>query len=1019
MKTAMISRVLMLGLALAWFGQSLFAETMRPFVELPNREFPASPARGFSLFGGSAMIGSEGELHMPASAGAKLLYDTASFETGSMATELFLTKGEQGNAAFVVQVREPGIGADAFRGMEIGLYADERRVMFGLHRHNFEQLHSVSCDIPLDRWFDFRVDFDRTDYRVSIDGLEVAVLTDPQARLSDGKVGFRPWQRNMKIRNFRLRPQGEAERQIPFIAAEPTVRPWPESLQSLEHLPPIALVTHYPMTAPPAVGQDFAASQPRKWGCGIRVIAPAHPDGEVKTIFSDPYGCIYDMNRSFDGRTLYFSYRREREKFWHIWQIGIDGAGLTQLTAGDCHDFAPCETPDGRIVFVSSRRFGHTVCQPGPASNLFLMNADGSGIRCVSMNTLSDFSPQILPDGRVLFTRWEYIDRDLTYRQSLWTQTPDGASYRLYFGNTIRDVGTFWQARPLPGDSSRVVATFAPHHGYPHGMIGLIDRSHGVEGPKNTGFRYVTNEVPSVQDRFLEWAYRDPFPLSDELFLCAYGSGGQFVHTPENGGNDENKYRVYLLNLRGEKRLLYEDREMSCYYPIALGPWEKPPILAAPYDVQTPYAINADIESTSQMTGTVFLADVYKGIENLVPRGSVKSLRIMEQVRKSEELVNRAFDQSPVMSYATYYAKRHWGEVPVEADGSAYFRVPALREIYFQILDAEGRELHRMTSAVQVMPGENVSCVGCHESRDSAPPDQRTLPTALARPAQTPVVPRWYLERERPNPLPDAAVFDYPSVVQPVLDRYCVECHDGTNAGGGYDLTGDKTRYFSMSYDNLLGKSKSYRQHDMETGEMLPEEAAKGKPLVHFYWLLWTPTAIHMPYQSGCYASRLPDFLTKEHCGRDIPLEDRQRIYLWIDANVPYYATYAHSRPQSPGRRDLWTDVETGRLSRWFEEGFHEVYRRRCDECHGAITDTTNWEGKHAWINLSRPERSAALTAHLNAAHGGRGIAPTLFETTNDADYRKMLQAIETGRQLFLQTPTADVPGFARGKEEP
>jgi len=997
---------------------------MLPFAALRNLEHPPSPVQGFSLYGGSAVVhqtvdgqSNEGpsELLMAAGAGDKLLYDGAILESGSMAAELFLKKGEQGNFAFVTQVREPGVGADVFYGMEIGLFADEQRLMLGLHRNNFEQLRSVRCEVPLDRWFDFRVDFNRTDYRVSIDGKEVAVLTDPQARLTEGKVGFRPWQRSVRIRNFRLRETGETtERRIAFNEAKPVIRPWPESLRSLDDLPPIALVTHYPMTAPPAVGQDFAAAQPRRWGCSIRVIDPANPETEVRTIFSDPQGCIYDMNRSFDGQTLYFSYRREGEKYWRLWKIGIDGTGLTQLTIGDWHDFAPCEMPDGRVVFVSSRRFGYTVCQPGPSSNLFLMNADGSGIRCVSMNTLSDFSPQMMPDGRVLFTRWEYIDRDLTYRQSLWTQTPDGRSYRLFFGNTIRDVGTFWQARPIPGSTSQVLATFAPHHGYPHGMIGLIDRAFGVEGPKNTGFRYITHDVPSVQDRFLEWSYRDPFPLSENLFLCSFGSGGRFVFTPENGGNNENKFRIYLLNTDGEKRLLYEDRAMSCYYPIPLGPQETPPVLAATY--------HADLDETEaiEATGTVFLTDVYRGMEAWIPRGTVKSLRIMEQVRKTEELVNRAYDQSPVMSYATYYAKRHWGEVPIEEDGSAYFRVPALREIYFQILDDEGRELHRMTSAIQVMPGENVGCVGCHESRDSTPPSALgRMPIALSKPPREPVIPQWYLERQRPNPLPDAAVFDYPSVVQPVLDRYCVACHQGTNPQGGYDLTGDKTRYFSMSYDNLLGKSQSYRQHDMDTGDMLPQEAAKGKPLVHFYWLLWTPTGIHQPYQSGCYASRLPDYLTKEHCGEDIPLEDRQKIYLWMDANVPYYSTYSHSRPASSGRRDLFTDVETGRFSAWFAQGFNEVYRRRCEECHGNMTDTTNWNGKFAWINLTRPEYSAALTAHLPSEQGGRGIAPLQFDSPNDADYRTMSQAMETGRQLFLKTPTADRPGFARQKEEP
>ena len=996
-------------------GQCLSAETMQPFTALQNKQYPPSPVQRFSQYGGSAVLDANGELFMPASAGGKLLYDEAVLESGSMAAEVFLKKGDQGNAAFIVKVREPGIGADAFHGMEIGLFADEQRLILGLHRNNFEQLRSVQCDIPLDRWFDLRVDFGRTEYRVSIDGNEVAVLTDPQARLTAGKVGFRPWQRNVHIRNFRLRKADETiERGIDFVEAEPTIQPWPETLRSLDDLPPIALVTHYPFTPPPAVGQDFAVAQPRIWGCSIRIIDPANPEKEVKTIFSDSRGCIYDMNRSFDGQTLYFSFRREGEKYWRIWKIGTDGTGLTQMTDGDWHDFAPCETPDGRIVFVSSRRFGYTVCQPGPSSNLFVMNTDGSGIRCVSMNTLSDFSPQILPDGRVLFTRWEYVDRDLTYRQSLWTQTPDGTAYRLFFGNTIRDVGTFWQARPIPASTSQVLATFAPHHGYPHGMIGLIDRSFGVEGEKNTGFRYITNDVPVVGDRFLEWAYRDPFPLSENLFLCSFGSGGQFVYTPDNGGNNENKFRVYLLNADGEKRMLYEDCEMSCYYPIPLGQQETPPVIAAGLDTET------GLPGALQQTGTVFLTDVYEGIEAVIPRGAVKSLRIMEQVRKSEELVNRAYDQSPVMSYGTYYAKRHWGEVPVEADGSAYFTVPALREIYFQILDGEGRELHRMTSAIQVMPGETVSCAGCHESRDSTPPVMSAgLPVALSKPPQVPVIPQWYLQRERSNPLPDVAVFDYPSVVQPVLDQYCVECHNGANAQGGYDLTGDKTRYFSMSYDNLLGKSRSYRQHDMDTGDLLPDEVAKGKPLVHFYWLLWTPTTIHRPFQSGCYASRLPDYLTKEHCGYDIPLEDRQKIYLWIDANVPYYATYAHSRPRSPGRRDLFTDTETGRFSAWFEQGFNEVYRRRCTECHGNMTDTISWDGRFAWVNFSRPQSSAALTAHLNAEHGGRGIAPLLFDSHDDADYQKMLRAIEMGRQLFLKNPTADMPGFANAKEEP
>ena len=761
-------------------------------------------------------------------------------------------------------------------------------------------------------------------------------------------------------------------------------RSWPESL-SIEHLPRVACITRQELSRPPAAGQDLWASQPRGPGCSIRIFDPSRPGSPAATVFQDPGGCIYDMNISFDARTLLFSYRRQGEGYWHLWRIGVDGSGLRQLTDGAYHDVSPCQLPDGDIVFVSTRRFGYTLCQPGPASNLHCMAADGSNIRCVSMNTLSDFSPQMLPDGRVLFTRWEYVDRDLTFRQSLWTQYPDGTAYQLYFGNTIRDVATFWQARPLPGRNDRAVATFAPHHGYPHGAIGVIDRAAGPEGPQGKGFLYITREFPHIGDSQNEWSYRDPFPLDDRTFLCSYGGGGRF--------------RIYLLDSSGRKRRLYEDPQAGCYFPLALRPVAAPP--------QIPPRIAQAAGDAAR--GECLLVDVYRGLEPAVARGRVKYLRIMEQVRKTADLHARAYDQSPVMSYGTYYAKRCWGEVPVESDGSARFLVPALREVYFQALDAEKRELQRMTSGVQVMPGEQVSCIGCHESRQSAPPAATAMPLALQRPSVS------------PTPIdacPDGIV-DFPTVVQPVLDTYCVRCHAGGDPAGGYSLTGHKTRYFNMAYDNLLGRSRSYRQHNMESGEMLPAEAAKGKPLVHFYWLLHTPTAVNQPFWTGCYASRLPDYLSAKHCEQEMPAAARRRIYLWIDANVPYYGTYAHSRPQSPGQRDLWTDPLTGKLAPWFEHDFLGVYDRRCAECHGHLKGTVDWEGRYAWIDLGRPEESPALTAHLSKAAGGRGIdrplqgkTPPPFADTNDVDYASMLRAIRLGQALALQTPEADMPGF-------
>ena len=917
----------------------------------------------FTAYGGSWQV-KEGVLSVSADAGAKLVADAPAFAAGAVGVELLLPEAGGGNAGLIVKVSEPGVGADRFNGYEISLDANRQMLRLGRHRQNFELIRDVPCAVPVDRWIPLVVKLGETTLEIFVGGKSALTFEDREHPLAVGQVGFRPWQRRAQFRNFWISTGGQ-RRELPFVTAQPVAL-------VASNLPPIAFVVRHPLSAPPAVGQDLWAAQPRAPGCGLRIY-----DGKTtKHIFDDPTGCIYDLNVSFDAQTLFFSYRRQNEKYWHIWRINTDGSGLKQLTDGPYYDVSPCLLPNGELVFVSTRRFGYTLCQPGPAANLHVMAADGGHIRCVSMNTLSDFTPQLLPDGRVLFSRWEYIDRDLTFRQSLWTQYPDGTAYQLYFGNTIRDVGSFLQARPLPGCSDKVVATFAPHHGFPHGAIGLIDRNFGPEGPKGKGFVYLTKEFDPIGDTRHEWSYRDPFPLSERLFLCSYGG-------------EDNRYRICLLDVHGNRKMVCDDPVLHCFFPIPLQPVPVPPVIAA--------------RTGGGETGTFLLADVYRGLEPAIQRGRVKFLRVMEQVRKTEDLRARAYDQSPVMSYGTYYAKRCWGIVPVEADGSAHFVAPALREIYFQALDAEGRELQRMTSAAQLMPGEKVSCTGCHEPRQSSP-----IPCApLAA-------------RQPPHELAGfTGLVDFPTLVQPVLDRHCVTCHSGANPRGGYDFSGDKTRYFSMAYDNLLGRSRAYRQHDMATGEILPEEKAKGKPLVHFFWLLRTPTAVNAPLLTGSCASRLTDIIESKHSGQALPLEERQRIYLWMDANVPYYGTYAHGHPNSSGRRDRWSDAATGQLAPWFAQDFSRVFDRRCASCHGKLEGTLDWTGRYAWINLSTPSNSPALTAHLAKAASGRGVGKFSFASTADADWQTMLKAIEAGKQTMLATPEADMPGFPHARPEP
>jgi len=945
--------------------------------------------KGFVVHGGDWTV-RDGVLGVAGGAGPKLVAADGGFADGGAGVEVFFADRRAGNAGLILHVREAGVGADAFVGYEIALDPSRGMLRLGKHKHDFTLLRDAKANVPVGRWIRLAARIEGRRIEVDVDGVKMLRFEDAEDPLPAGAVGLRPWQRPARFRNLWVRAAGR-KRSLPFVQTV-LADPLEDPKLPVASLPPIALITRHPLSRPNAIACDIWQSRPRRGGCSIRVLDPARPGEPARTIFQDDDGCIYDMNVSYDARTLYFSFRDGGEAHWHIWRIGTDGTGRTQLTRGPYYDISPLLLPDGDILFVSTRRGGYTVCQPGPASNLHRMRPDGSDIRCVSMNTLSDFSPQMLPDGRVLFTRWEYVDRDLTYRQSLWTQNPDGTAYQLFFGNTVREVATFWQARPLPGSSGRVVATFAPHHGWPHGAIGLIDRRYGVEGPRGRGYTWITKDIGPVGDRAREWSYRDPFPVTDTTFLVSYGGGA-------------NRYRVFLLGADGRRRLVYEDPAVGCYNALPLRPVPVPPRVAEP------------ARPGEQPWGAFYLQDACRGLDG-VDRARVTALRIMEQVRKSEDLVGRAYDQSPVMSYGTYYAKRCWGTVELAADKSAYFEAPALREIYFQLLDADGREVHRMTSAAQIMPGQTLGCIGCHEPRDTAPPAGRDMLALRGGPVR----PR------RPEYLADGIV-DFPSVVQPVLDRHCVRCHTGPDPGGGMMLTGDKTRLFNMAYDNLLGRSRSYRQHDMSGGWMLPAERARPRPLVHFFWLLRTPTGVNQPLWTGSHASRLLQYVETDHPRAAVPLADRRRIYLWIDADVPYYGTYAHSRPKSPGRRDLCSDPVTGQDAAWFARGFLGVYKRRCAACHGPFPQPNDhgriWDGKLAWINFSRPHMSSALRAHRAKPHG-RDIRRQLdgrFSPAgwgpSDPDYRTMRESIEVGRACMIARPRADMPGFKGGRKEP
>jgi len=781
-------------------------------------------------------------------------------------------------------------------------------------------------------------------------------------------------------------------------AADALDRLWTEQIRSLG---PIVFVRRDRCSTNVVSPYHSTAPAPSS----ICVFDPRKPDEPPRVIYHDDGGSVYDMNLSYDAKTILFAAQRQGVAGgWHIHEVGVDGKGLKQITAGDGNDTSPLLLPDGQIMFVSDRAKSFLVCQPPIAAHLYVCNRDGSHVRRVSGNTLSDHTPQILNDGRVLFTRWDYgVNVNVFTRQALWSMNPDATRLQLFFGNTIEDPAGFYEARQVPG-RPEVICTFGPHHHYQAGSLGMVYNGLGLEAPRGEGLRWVSRELPITMDMAFPHGYQDPYPLNERQFLVSYG------------GDGEHRNRIYLMDDRGNKQCVYEDDRMGCWCPMPLKPRKRPPILPSASDNRE-YVHRPPLETNRKpddLWATLVVADVYAGLPGHVKPGEIKYIQIMEQVPKTHsKLAPEAWGDSPTIGRGTYYVRRLIGTVPVEADGSAHFLAPAIRDISLNALDARGRAVQMMKTTFHVMPGERTGCVGCHEHPRSTP--LAKTPLAARRAPDRPVPPSdWGTN----------GIIDYPKVVQPVWDQYCVTCHSGPRPDGNFDLSGDKTRYYSMSYNMLLDRGLVY--HATLGGE--------------------APTHT-TPKAFGSMVSGIRKYIEAEHGDVLLPLAARKRIYAWIDADVPYYGTYAHTseNPALTGFRDRWY---VGVESDWFQKQFLPTFNKRCAGCHQRTVDCSQpcWPGPiHAkvtsklwpdWvymsyhfgvrdpmasfagpahrINLTHPEFSQMLTAPLAEKAGGLDICKDnngkpVFADTNDPDYQTMLEALRYGAEILQANPRVDM----------
>ncbi len=574
-----------------------------------------------------------------------------------------------------------------------------------------------------------------------------------------------------------------------------------------------------------------------------------------------PKGNYTTLALTPDARKAYFAYaerapkkpdyRSPDRRGFNIYELELATGALKQLTRGGEDDFDPCPLPDGGIAFMSTRRGGFARCnnawEPTASYTLHRMDADGNNLRQLSSHETAEWHPSVLNDGRIVYIRWDYVDRSAANFHGLWACNPDGTGVTSLFGNYTMRINACYQPKAIPG-SRKILFVAGAHHADVGGSLVMLDPTRAQIDAKTGEDRFGSLEFLTPEICFPESAgwpksyFHSPHPLSEEAMLVSFS----FDPLPgmSSGEKRDTPTGLYYFDRAGNLELLYFNPNISSMYPLLLAPRKAAPLVAE----------NTDPAAAEE--GEFILADVNRSLMPFPAGRPIKELRVYQLLPKFGD---HTANQPRIGHANAENARMLLGTVPVESDGSAYFRVPARKPLYFQAVDDQGRAVQGMRSAAYVQPGERRACVGCHE------------PVGAAAPAKPLLAARRAPSRLQPGP-EGTRPFGFARLVQPVLDRQCVRCHDGATGPGksALALTGEASGQFSKSYRNL----KKYLR-----------------------WYEWGDASITQitthPGRQGADESQLTRILDDaNHRGIGLPETDRRILCLWLDSNVPFYGTY-------------------------------------------------------------------------------------------------------------------------------
>jgi hypothetical protein len=673
---------------------------------------------------------------------------------------------------------------------------------------------------------------------------------------------------SQQVKSLPARASQDVRRQL-YLRARRAVRTL--ALQNpLLGFDQILFAKHAPGLFPHVADQNYGWWS--RGGGGLYVLEDFKTDHpHVRCLTRDlPEGSFLGPDLSYDGRRVLFAYCRHypgldheankadkaripEDAFYHLYEMQVDGTGRRQLTQGKYDDFDGRWLPNGEIVFLSTRRgcalqaalafseatrfaalpdsysrCGGGFYRPVPVYTLHGLDNRGRNLRPLSAFESFEWSPAVALDGRILYTRWDYVDRFNGHFFSLWSANQDGTNPQLLYGNYTAKPQVVLEARPVPG-STKLVFTAAAHHSIHGGSLCLFDRAKGTEF--EDPLIRLTPEVPFPEaDGWPRHYYANPYPLSEEYFLVAWAD----VNLPwecrlTDYANPPNATGLYLYDAFGNLELLYRDPKISSMFPIPVMARPKPPTRAS------------TVAWEGEQEGRFLIQNVYRGLEG-VPPGSVKRLRLVAVPPKVQPHRNR-----PELGVSAEDPGKYvLGTVPVESDGSVYCRVPSGIPVFFQALDSQGLAVQTMRSLTYAMPGQTLSCLGCHEHRDEAPALDRPLLAGRREPSQL-------------TPGPDGSwPLRFDRLVQPVLVRHCIACHAPTNpdpAAAKLDLAG------TNAYLNLI----TFGDQDLKKAAFERDRSLVG--------------------QGTATASKLWSLLTRPEGHHDVRLEAEslERLATWLD----------------------------------------------------------------------------------------------------------------------------------------